>query len=158
MDPCTDRVRTPGPPWHARLAATGIAALALWLGGCDLQRMPPDAGLTALAAGDATLEWRGVRGCADCDGIETVLVLERAGEAQRFELIETYLAMPESARFADSGDWALDGQALRLQADDGGERHYALLRGGRLQPGDGQGRAFSRREADLLVPATGMAP
>ena len=157
MEPRTDRAASPVPGWRACLA-TGIAAAALWLGGCDLQRAPADARLPGLEGGDAALEWRGMRGCADCDGIETVLVLERTGDAQRFELIETYLAMPESARFADSGDWALDGQALRLQADDGGLRHSALLRGGRLQPGDAEGRAFSRREADLLLPAAGMAP
>ena len=157
MESRIDRAPIPVLAWRA-CVATGIAASMLWLGGCDLQRAPGDARLPGLEGGDAALEWRGMRGCADCDGIETVLVLERAGDAQRFELIETYLAMPESARFADSGDWALDGQALRLQADDGGQRHYALLRGGRLQPADADGRAFSRREADLLLPASGMAP
>lgn len=157
MDQRIDRSGTPGLPWRA-WAAAAAAASALWLAGCDLQRAPADGDLPGLALGDAALEWRGMRGCADCDGIETVLVLERAGDMQRFELVETYLATPDAARFADSGDWSLDGQALRLQADDGAQRHYALLRGGRLQPGDAEGRAFSRREADLLLPAAGMTP
>ncbi len=156
MDHRIDRAGSSGIPWRA-WAAVGAAASVLWLAGCDLRRAPGDADLPGLVSGDAALEWRGMRSCADCDGIETVLVLERAGGTQRFELIETYLAMPDSARFADTGAWSLDGQAVRLYADDGAQRHYALLRGGRLQPGDAEGRAFSRREADLLLPAAGDA-
>lgn len=124
---------------------------------CDQARTPGDAALPQIANGEGRVEWRGMLACADCDGIETLLVLERQGDAHRYDLVETFLAEPDGARFVESGQWRLDDGMLQLQGERGATRHYALLPDGRLQPRDGGGRPF-RRRGDFLVPADAYAP
>lgn len=111
-----------------------------------------------LQQADGRIEWRGLSPCADCDGIETSLVLERSGDARRFILTETYLA-PDGARFIDAGQWQSSPGRLDLEAEGGARRVYALLPDGRLQPRDPRGRRYSARQGDFLVPVTvGNAP
>lgn len=124
---------------------------------CDQSRAPGDATLPQIADGEGRVEWRGMLACADCDGIETLLVLERQGDTHRYDLVETFLAEPDGARFVESGQWQLDDGSLQLQGERGATRHYALLPDGRLQPRDGGGRPF-RRRGDFLVPADAYAP
>lgn len=107
---------------------------------------------------DGRIEWQGLLPCADCDGIQTTLVLERAGNARRFSLAETYLA-EDGARFIDTGQWRSRQGLLELQGDGGARRVYGLLPGGRLQPRDTRGRRYTDRQGDFLVPVTvGNAP
>lgn len=120
------------------------------------QSSPPFAG----PAGQ--LAWEGVLACADCDGIEMRLVIDRdatdpivgAGDAQpRYELLETFLADQGGERFREQGQWRRDGRLLRLQADGGGERVFAIEPDGRLSLRDADGGA-PRGPVRLLVPVT----
>lgn len=129
--------------------------LAACVAGCD-RAQPPAAPLAGLQGDDARVEWRGTLPCADCEGIDTLLVLQRGGDAQRYDLVEVYLAEDGSARFDEGGRWRLEGAVLNLAPDTGGQRHYLIRRGGGLQASDAQGRTFTRRGDDVLQPA-GMA-
>lgn len=136
----------------------GLALLvACVLAACGRGEPPADAPLPLIEQGDGRVEWRGMLPCADCDGIETLLVLERRGEAHRFDLMETFLAEEGGARFADTGQWQMEGARLSLEGEGGAARHYALLPDGRLQPRDARGRAF-RLRGDFLVPSDAYAP
>jgi len=134
-----------------------LLCLLLLLSACS--RDAPQSGAPAAALppfdGDGRIGWQGVLACADCDGIDTSLALSRAGEQRDYLLVETYLTQDGGERFVEQGRWRQQGQALiRLQAIDGGERVYALQADGRLQPRDGQGRRFARRDGDFLTPMT----
>lgn len=135
----------------ARLPAALLIALTVVAGGCDLAR-PPDPALPALGTGDGRIEWRGTLPCADCEGIDTLLVLERQGEVNRYELVEVYIARDGSMRFEEAGAWRVDDALLSLEPTTGGLRRYALLRDGGLQARDTAGLVFTGREGDILQP------
>ena len=112
------------------------------------------------------LAWEGVLACADCEGIETRLVLERegidpilgSGNAQpRYELLETFLANDGGERYREQGQWQRVGRLLRLQADEGGERVFAIEPDGRLSLRDGDG-GEPAGAARLLAPVTASGP
>ena len=88
------------------------------------------------------MQWRGLLACADCGGIDTQLQLQRA-DAPRYELVELFLVRGGVERFQERGLWSREGQFLRLQADDGAERVFAIEADGRL----------SVRERDGDLPA-----
>jgi copper homeostasis protein (lipoprotein) len=123
---------------------------ALALAACTVERAP--VATLPLASADGRIEWRGAMPCADCDGIETVLVLERAGDDRRYELVETFHATDGGARFAEVGDWRMQDAVVDLAGDEGSRRHYAVLDNGALQPRDTAGRAFDAAGADVLMP------
>lgn len=145
-----------------RLASIGLFACVLLLAATACQRNQSAAN-TPLPAPpleqvDGRIEWQGLLPCADCDGIETSLVLERTGHVRRFSLSETYLA-EDGARFVEAGQWRSRRGLLELQADDGARRIYGLLPDGRLQPRDTRGRRYPDRQGEFLVPVTvGNAP
>ena len=116
---------------------------------------PPFAGSTG------QLAWEGVLACADCEGIEVRLVLDREGidpilggaNAQpRYELQETFLADDGGERYREQGQWQREGRLLRLQADAGGQRVFAIEPDGRLSLRDGKGGRVAA--AHLLEPVT----
>ena len=120
------------------------------------QSLPPFAG----SAGQ--LAWEGVLACADCEGIEVRLVLDRdgvdpvlgAGNVQpRYELLETFLADDGGERYREQGQWQREGRLLRLAADAGGERVFAIEPDGQLSLRDGNGGAPAG-PARLLAPVT----
>ena len=110
---------------------------------------------------DSAALWRGLHDgvlllqhCADCDAIDTVLVLSHGDGEQRFEMIETYLLDGGGEPFTDAGAWRYDDTLLRLQGDDGSLRTYLLLGDGRLQSRQADGRA--ERAAHELQPVAGV--
>ncbi len=111
-----------------------------------------DATLSGLGAGEGAVEWRGSLPCADCQVIDTRLVLKRSGGEHLYELVEVYVAVDGSMRFDEAGQWRLDNTVLSLEPSTGGLRRYGLLRGGGLQVRDPRGRAFPGREGDVLLP------
>ncbi len=133
---------------------TGSIVLALLVAGCD----GGDAGrgghspAAAQLESDGRIEWQAVLACADCDGIDTALVLNRAGDQRDYTLTETFLATDGGDRFVEQGRWQRDEELIRLQAASHGLRVFALLPDGRLEPRDRRGRRFVRREGDALVP------
>lgn len=140
-----------------RPASCLLLAACCLLAACDTGRRPASTQLP-LDRGDGRIEWRGTLPCADCDAIEVQLMLERTGDARRYELVETYIAEEGAARFTESGEWRQQGDLIELDAEAGVARRYAVLPDGRLQPRDARGRAFARREGDVLVPTDAFAP
>lgn len=135
----------------ARLPAVLLIALVVAGGGCEPAR-GPDAQLPALGGADGSIEWRGTLPCADCEGIDTLLVLERQGDVSHYALVEVYIALDGSVRFEETGAWRLDDALLSLEPATGGLRRYALLHDGGLQARDAAGLAFPGREGDILQP------
>ncbi|MEO6138795.1 MAG: copper resistance protein NlpE N-terminal domain-containing protein [Luteimonas sp.] len=99
---------------------------------------------------DADLQWRGLLGCADCDGIQTQLLLHHGASGQEFHLTEIYLAHDQGARFDDHGHWQRQADLLQLQGASGSLRVYAVLPDGRLQPRDGHGATLSANTEETL--------
>lgn len=115
--------------------------LALALAGCGEAPPadPPRAEDPRATDTHGTLAWQGLLACADCDGIDTRLVLDRDGLQARYQLLETFLTGADGDRFSEQGQWRREGRLLRLQADDGGQRVYALEADGRLSLRDAEG-------------------
>src|SRR3989337_2502789 len=67
-------------------------------------------------------------------------MLERAGDARRYELDETYIAEEGAARFTENGEWRQRDDLIELTGEAGVARRYAVLPDGPLQPPDGAGR------------------
>lgn len=134
--------------------------LALALAGCG--DAPPERAveLPPPFATDAPgqLAWHGLLACADCDGIDTRLTLDRADGQPRYLLLETFLAEDGGERFREQGRWRREGRLLRLQSDAGGERVYAIEADGRLSARDHRGRATGAGDARLLAPITPRSP
>lgn len=132
-----------------------LAALA----GCGRVPAPSAASKEPGAEQGGSIEWQGRRGCVDCDGIATRLVLHEGPKGRAYDLIEVFSSAGEDARFAEHGRWQRDMALLRLQGDRGSRRAYALLPDGRLQPRDAHGDPLADdADDDLLVPVSGSAP
>ena len=106
--------------------------------------------------GTERMEWQGLQGCADCDGIDTMLVLSRADGEQRFEMVETYLVRDTGEPFVDTGAWRFEAPLVRLQGDGGSVRIYAVLGDGRLQSRNVDGSP--ERGGHVLQPVGGFGP
>ncbi|HEX5693433.1 MAG TPA: copper resistance protein NlpE N-terminal domain-containing protein, partial [Arenimonas sp.] len=59
----------------------------------------------APADGDSERAWLGVLPCADCDGIQTRLVLRAEAGVRRYVLEETYLGAEGDNAFIQEGEW-----------------------------------------------------
>lgn len=135
------------PRFHALLAALTIASIA---SGC--MRGDGNTPQAREVIDEGVAEWRGSLPCADCEGIDTRLVLEQRGDLRRYRLVEVYVALDGSQSFNEAGEWDLDASLLSLAPGTGGLRRYALVRGGALQVRDPGGDVFPGREHDLLLP------
>jgi len=127
--------------------------LACLLAGC-VRDDGADPGLSAAGAGHGTIEWRGSLPCADCEAIDTRLVLQRDAGAQRYELVEVYVAVDGSMSFEARGEWRLHHALLSPEPDTARPRRYRVVHGGALQVRDMGGRPFPGRDGDLLQPVS----
>ena len=130
-----------------------LLAATFALAGCDRDTAPATDGPDASAGPDATADaraeaddfertWLGVLPCADCDGIQTRLQLQRDGDAQTYDLEETYLGADGEAVFTQAGKWVQedgDGVSFHLDPDTPGGRRYALRADGSLDLLDSHG-------------------
>lgn len=133
------------------LAPLLVLAAAVAVAGCsggDEQAVDAGPGI-----GEGVVEWRGSLPCADCEAIDTRLVLEHRDGQRRYRLVEVYVALDGSQSFNEAGEWRLDDALLSLEPATGGLRRYALVGGGALQVRDPAGAVFAGREHDLLQPA-----
>ena len=127
------------------VAWPGLLALLLAvLAGCsDDERDPfaPGEGNVATpSSAPQRLAWRGMLACADCDGIDMHLTLEREGTPPRYRLLESFVLADTAERFHEQGTWRRDGTLLRLQSDAGALRTFALEPDGTLSVRDRRGR------------------
>jgi hypothetical protein len=124
---------------------------AAMLAGCG-DGGAPDAPTARFESPDSELSWQGVLACADCDGIDTRLRLQRGnGVVAQYELVEAYLDGEGAEYFHEAGRWRRDGRILRLQATSGGERLYAIDGTGNLVIVDRRGHAAG--PGRVLTPA-----
>ncbi|WP_072577066.1 copper resistance protein NlpE [Suttonella ornithocola] len=64
--------------------------------------------------------YRGILPCADCNGIDTVLILSAD---KHYQLTETYQGHPETFQQKGTFQWLKDGQRIQLDAN-GDNRQY----------------------------------
>ena len=139
-----------------RLALAVLAPALLVAAGCDGgrdaagNRSPAAAQLDA----DGRIEWQALLACADCEGIETALVLNRSGDQRDYTLTETFLADDGEDRFVEQGVWLREAELIHLRSAGNGLRVFALLPDGRLEPRDHRGRRFAPRPGDALMPVS----
>lgn len=140
-----------------RNALPALLLLCVSLAACDATApqgaTSPAASVVAppILDGDS-LQWQARLACADCDGIETRLQLQRVGPVRSYVLTEVYSARDGDARFTERGQWQQRDALLRLRDEQGARRAFAVLPDGRLQPLDWHGRALSERDDDFLLP------
>lgn len=115
---------------------------------------PPEGGLAPLPEAFEGA-WAGVLPCADCEGIDVELELEReSGAVGRFRLVETYLGAADAAGFEVAGEWReeacrvgdADGRCLVLA--ESGQRWLRHVDGS-LQAVDADGRSLDPDGARL---------
>ncbi|EJM0810102.1 envelope stress response activation lipoprotein NlpE [Escherichia albertii] len=99
--------------------------------------------------------WRGVLPCADCEGIETSLFLEKDGT---WVMNERYLgAREEPSSFASYGTWARTADKLVL-TDSKGEKSYYRVRGDALEMLDREGNPIESQFNYTLEPTKSSQP
>jgi len=106
------------------------------------------------AAVDSALEFRGQRPCVDCAGIDAWLRLQSGDGLQRYQLVERYRGEGRDLRFEDEGDWAAQGDLLRLRSAQGGERVYLRLEDGSLQARGIDGAPLPALADEVLLPVS----
>lgn len=104
--------------------------------------------LAPSSTGDFERTWLGVLPCADCDGIQTRLVLRGGNGARRYLLEETYLGGEGDNSFVQEGEWAeettqLEGVGTTVYRLDpeGPGRWFRVQPDGGLEMLEAEGRA-----------------
>lgn len=140
-----------------KIVVSALAALCLVaLFGCnhraETQALQPTAASETLTPMQQS--WRGVLPCADCEGIETSLFLEKDGT---WVMNERYLGAREATQFASYGTWARTADRLIL-SDSDGEKRYFRVKGDRLEMLDHQGMVIKSALNYTLAPVNASLP
>ncbi|MDU1084269.1 MAG: copper resistance protein NlpE N-terminal domain-containing protein, partial [Leclercia adecarboxylata] len=98
--------------------------------------------------------WRGVLPCADCEGIETSLFLEKDGS---WVMNQHYQGAKAPSSFASYGTWARTADKLVL-TDTAGEKRYFRAKGEGLEMLDMQGNPIESQFNYTLAPVTAALP
>jgi len=99
--------------------------------------------------------WRGVLPCADCEGIETSLFLEKDGT---WVMNSHYLGTSQkNASFASYGTWARTADKLVL-TDNQGEKSYFHAKGEALEMLDRDGNPITSQFNYTLEPVSASLP
>lgn len=98
--------------------------------------------------------WRGVLPCADCEGIETSLFLEKDGT---WVMNQHYQGAKAPSSFASYGTWARTADKLVL-TDTAGEKRYFRAKGEGLEMLDMQGNPIVSQFNYTLAPVTAALP
>ncbi|MDA8503019.1 MULTISPECIES: envelope stress response activation lipoprotein NlpE [unclassified Citrobacter] len=99
--------------------------------------------------------WRGILPCADCEGIETSLFLEKDGT---WVMNERYQGVrDEPSSFASYGSWARTADKLVL-TDSKGEKSYYRAKGEALEMLDREGNPIESQLNYTLQPVSASLP
>lgn len=98
--------------------------------------------------------WRGVLPCADCEGIETSLFLEKDGT---WVMNQHYQGAKAPSSFASYGNWARTADKLVL-TDTQGEKHYFRAKGEGLEMLDREGNPIESQFNYTLAPVNAALP
>ncbi|WP_431616913.1 envelope stress response activation lipoprotein NlpE [Citrobacter amalonaticus] len=99
--------------------------------------------------------WRGILPCADCEGIETSLFLEKDGTWVMNERYQGVREEPSS--FASYGSWARTADKLVL-TDSQGEKSYYRAKGDALEMLDREGNPIESQFNYTLAPVKSSLP
>lgn len=153
--------RTPGTGLrHNRCMGSFVRAYlvsVLLLAGCD-GAQHATVPLPQLEQAGGRMQWRGQLPCADCDGIDVQLQLVHAADGDAYRLVEVYRLGDDGVRFVERGHWRRDGDLIRIQAQDGSRRTFALQPDRSLRLSDAHGRAVPDRVRYPLRPLSAGAP
>lgn len=98
--------------------------------------------------------WRGVLPCADCEGIETTLFLEKDGS---WVMNQRYQGAKEPSTFASYGKWARTAEKLVL-TDAEGEKTYFRAKGEGMEMLDREGNPIESQFNYTLAPVKAALP
>lgn len=98
--------------------------------------------------------WRGVLPCADCEGIETTLYLEKDGS---WVMNQRYQGAKEPSSFATYGKWARTAEKLIL-TDSEGEKTYFRAKGEGMEMLDREGNPIESQFNYTLQPVSASLP
>ncbi len=98
--------------------------------------------------------WRGVLPCADCEGIETTLYLEKDGT---WVMNQRYQGAKEPSFFATYGKWARTAEKLVL-TDTEGEKTYFRAKGEGMEMLDREGNPIESQFNYTLAPVNAALP
>ncbi|POU75716.1 copper homeostasis/adhesion lipoprotein NlpE [Leclercia sp. LSNIH6] len=98
--------------------------------------------------------WRGILPCADCEGIETSLFLEKDGT---WVMNQHYQGAKAPSSFASYGSWARTADKLVL-TDTQGEKHYFRAKGEGLEMLDREGNPIESQFNYTLAPVNAALP
>lgn len=98
--------------------------------------------------------WRGVLPCADCEGIETTLFLEKDGS---WVMNQRYQGAKEPSSFASYGKWARTAEKLVL-TDAEGEKTYFRAKGEGMEMLDREGNPIESQFNYTLAPVKAALP
>lgn len=98
--------------------------------------------------------WRGVLPCADCEGIETTLFLEKDGT---WVMNQRYQGAKEPSSFATYGKWARTAEKLVL-IDAQGEKTFFRAKGEGMEMLDREGNPIESQFNYTLAPVNAALP
>ncbi|WNY88520.1 envelope stress response activation lipoprotein NlpE [Leclercia adecarboxylata] len=98
--------------------------------------------------------WRGILPCADCEGIETSLFLEKDGT---WVMNQHYQGAKAPSSFASYGSWARTADKLVLTDTQGG-KHYFRAKGEGLEMLDREGNPIESQFNYTLAPVNAALP
>lgn len=67
--------------------------------------------------------WHGILPCADCAGIDTLLVLDKSGT---WKMMQTYSGRAQPVKFTSNGSWARTADKLVLTESDGNNIYFQV--------------------------------
>ncbi|MEX3021135.1 envelope stress response activation lipoprotein NlpE [Kluyvera sp. STS39-E] len=134
------------------MAATGMLFGLFGCNNSDMTALKPthSAELTPMQQ-----SWRGVIPCADCEGIETTLFLDKDGTWVMNEHYQGVSREPSS--FGSYGTWARTADKLVL-TDSLGEKSYYRPKGDKLEMLDREGNAIETKLNYTLEPVKASLP
>lgn len=98
--------------------------------------------------------FRGLLPCADCEGIDTALFLEKDGS---WVMNQRYQGAPQPTQFASWGKWARTADKLVL-TDTNGEKYYFRVKGENLEMLDRDGNPIESPLNYTLTPSRAALP
>lgn len=98
--------------------------------------------------------WRGVLPCADCEGIETSLFLQKDGT---WVMNQRYQGAKEPSSFATYGTWARTAEKLVL-TDTSGEKTFFRAKGEGMEMLDREGNPIESQFNYTLAPVKAALP
>ncbi|MFJ2976873.1 envelope stress response activation lipoprotein NlpE [Kluyvera sp. NPDC087067] len=138
-------------------AILAIAATGMLFGlfGCNNADMAASKPTQAAELTPMQQSWRGVIPCADCEGIETSLFLDKDGT---WVMNEHYQGVDrEPSSFASYGKWARTADKLVL-TDSEGEKSFYRAKGDKLEMLDREGNPIESKLNYTLEPVKASLP